>query len=133
LRVAYDSLRGLTSGGGCHSRHGGRRPAIHGYVAPNKESRGFHGHGLDGATHRRRCNVQAGLEMRPPLAHSPVMDAITAKTPPGWVTEALERSEAQIEFGQTVQLEPVLDRLRASIARMKAGQKRASPKTVREE
>jgi len=60
------------------------------------------------------------------------MDAIPEKTPPGWITEALERSEAQIESGQSVPLEPVLDRLRASIARMKGGQKRAVPKTARE-
>jgi hypothetical protein len=44
------------------------------------------------------------------------MGTIADKTPPGWVTESLERSEAQIDFGQTVALEPVLDRLRASIA-----------------
>ena len=39
--------------------------------------------------------------------------------PAGW-REALDRSQAQAEAGQTVPLEPVLDRLRASIARMKA-------------
>jgi hypothetical protein len=60
------------------------------------------------------------------------MDAITEKTPPGWIAEALERSEAQIESGQTVPLEPVLDRLRASITRMKGGQKRAERKSARE-
>ena len=48
------------------------------------------------------------------------MDAIADKTPPDWITESLDRSEAQIEAGQTVPLEPVLDRLRASIARMTA-------------
>lgn len=72
------------------------------------------------------------LEIRPSLAHSSIMDAITDKTPPGWVTEALERSEAQLESGQTVPLEPVLNRLRASIARLKGGQRRAEPKTTRE-
>ena len=46
---------------------------------------------------------------------------MTDKTPPTWLVEALERSEAQIEAGQTRPLGPVLDRLRASIARMKAG------------
>jgi hypothetical protein len=60
------------------------------------------------------------------------MDAINEKTPPGWVAEALERSEAPPESGQTVELEPVLDRLRASITRMKARQQRAEPKTARE-
>jgi hypothetical protein len=66
------------------------------------------------------------------------MDVIAEKTPPGWVKEALERSEAQlerseaqIESGKIVPLEPVLDRLRASIARMKGGQKRTEPKAAR--
>ncbi len=40
--------------------------------------------------------------------------------PPDWLVDSLERSEAQIAAGQTVALEPVLDRLRASIARMRA-------------
>lgn len=65
------------------------------------------------------------------MAHNRVMDATTDKMPPGWVTEALKRSEAEIEAGQAVPLEPVLDRLRASIARMKSGQKWAEPKTAR--
>lgn len=60
------------------------------------------------------------------------MDTIADRLPPGWVTESLERSEAEIEAGQTVALEPVLDRLRASIARMKAAQKRAEPKSANE-
>ncbi|MSP02937.1 MAG: hypothetical protein EXR07_18120 [Acetobacteraceae bacterium] len=60
------------------------------------------------------------------------MDATTGKVPPGWVTDLLERSEAQIKSGQIVAIEPVLDRLRASIARMKAGQHREEPKTARE-
>jgi hypothetical protein len=34
------------------------------------------------------------------------------KIPPDWLTQSLERSEAQIAAGQTVPLEPVLDRLR---------------------
>ena len=57
------------------------------------------------------------------------MDAIADKTPPEWLVESLERSEAQIAAGQTVPLEPVLDRLRASIARMTARQQ-AEPKTA---
>jgi hypothetical protein len=48
------------------------------------------------------------------------MDIRTDHTPPTWVTESLDRSEAQIAAGQTVPLELVLDRLRASIARMRA-------------
>jgi hypothetical protein len=42
-----------------------------------------------------------------------------APAPLGWI-ESLERSRAQIEAGQTVPLEPVLDRLRTSAARMEA-------------
>jgi hypothetical protein len=59
------------------------------------------------------------------------MDTIPDKPPPGWVTESLERSEDQIASGQTVPLESVLGRLRASIARMKAGRPQAEPKTAR--
>jgi len=36
------------------------------------------------------------------------------------ITAALERSEAQIAAGQTVPLEPILARLRASVADMEA-------------
>ncbi len=46
------------------------------------------------------------------------MDTVADKTAPGWMLESLERSEAQIAAGQIVPLEPVLDRIRASIARM---------------
>jgi hypothetical protein len=60
------------------------------------------------------------------------MDNVTDHMPPLWLTESLERSEAQIEAGQTVSLEPVLDRLRSSIARMKAGNRQADPNIARE-
>ena len=40
------------------------------------------------------------------------------KPVPESIAASLARSEAQIAAGQTVPLEPVLDRLRASIARM---------------
>jgi hypothetical protein len=53
------------------------------------------------------------------------MDRIADKAPPGWMLESLERSEAQIEAGQIVPLEPVLDRLRASISRMQAARDEA--------
>jgi hypothetical protein len=60
------------------------------------------------------------LETRsPPFYHS-TMEDVLKTTPPGWLIEALDRSEAQIASGQTVPLEPVLDRLKASIARMSA-------------
>jgi hypothetical protein len=60
------------------------------------------------------------------------MDHVADKTPPDWLLGSLERSEAQIAAGRIVPLEPVLDRLRASIARMKAGQLATEPKIVRE-
>src|SRR5690242_7848665 len=50
------------------------------------------------------------------------MDTIPEKMPPGQVMELVERSEAQIAAGQTVPLEPVLHRLRASIARVQGKQ-----------
>ncbi|PPQ33705.1 hypothetical protein CCS01_13615 [Rhodopila globiformis] len=56
------------------------------------------------------------------------MDTIPEKMPPGWVMESLERSEAQIEAGQAVPLEPVLHRLRASIARMQGKRLQAERK-----
>jgi hypothetical protein len=59
------------------------------------------------------------------------MDAAADKTPPGWLVESLERSEAQIAAGQTVPLEPVLDRLRASIARMRDKRPDVEPRTAR--
>lgn len=54
------------------------------------------------------------------------MDQITpAPAPQHWV-DALDRSAAEIAAGRTVPIEPVLDRLRASIARMRAAE--AEPK-----
>lgn len=48
---------------------------------------------------------------------------------PESMSASLARSEAQIAAGQTVPLEPVLDRLRASIARMQKAEdeKRKTP------
>jgi hypothetical protein len=46
------------------------------------------------------------------------MDEFTLPVPAGWI-DSLERSKAQIEAGETVPLEPFLDELRDSIARMK--------------
>jgi len=59
------------------------------------------------------------------------MDGIVEKKPPDWVIDSLERSEAQIAKGETVPLEPVLDRLRASIARMKTKGSVPAPKSAR--
>lgn len=53
--------------------------------------------------------------------------ASPVKPVPESVTASLARSEAQIAAGQTAPLEPVLDRLRASIARMQGGK---TPKTL---
>ena len=58
------------------------------------------------------------------------MDVIVEKKPPGWLIEVLERSEAQIAAGQTVSIAPVLDRLRASIARMQTGRSPTKSKMV---
>ncbi len=49
------------------------------------------------------------------------MDAPTNKPTPNWLIESLDRSEAQIAARQTRPLQPTLDRLRASIARMGTG------------
>jgi hypothetical protein len=49
------------------------------------------------------------------------------KPVPESIAASLARSEAQIEEGRTVPLEPVLDRLRASIARMKSAGKPETP------
>ena len=46
------------------------------------------------------------------------MNYTSPKPVPESIADSLARSEAQIAAGQTVPLEPVLDRLRASIARM---------------
>jgi len=50
------------------------------------------------------------------------------KPVPESIAASLARSEAQIAAGQTMPLEPVLDRLRASITRMQAeDEKRETP------
>lgn len=67
------------------------------------------------------------LANRPRPAYNNAMDAIVEKTAPAWMIASLERSEAQIAAGQTVPLEPVLDRLRASIARMQTRQRPIDP------
>jgi len=65
----------------------------------------------------------------PPLLHfsgasQPKRKAVKA-APAGWA-ESLDRSEAQLARGETLPIEPTLDRLRATIARMET--KRASKK-----
>jgi hypothetical protein len=52
----------------------------------------------------------------------PSMNTPADKLPPTWLADALDRSEAQVAAGQTVPLEPVLDRLRASIGRLQAAE-----------
>jgi hypothetical protein len=49
------------------------------------------------------------------------------KPVPESIAASLARSEAQIAAGQTMPLEPALDRLRASIARMQANEKPKPP------
>ena len=56
------------------------------------------------------------------------MNYVLAEKPvPETIAASLARSDAQIAAGQSVPLEPVLDRLRASIARMQADEKPKSP------
>lgn len=49
------------------------------------------------------------------------------KPVPESIAASLARSEAQVATGRTVALEPVLDRLRASIARMQADERPETP------
>jgi len=61
------------------------------------------------------------LERRPGITYSLLMASTLNHTEAlaDWL-DSLDRSQAQAEAGETVPLEPVLGRLRASIARMKA-------------
>jgi hypothetical protein len=52
------------------------------------------------------------------------MDMIEDRTPANWLA-SLAESRAEAEAGHVVPLEPILDELRASIARMKARWKKA--------
>lgn len=52
------------------------------------------------------------------------MDMIEDHIPAGWLA-SLAQSKAEIEAGQTEPLEPILDELRASIARMGARRQEA--------
>ena len=56
-----------------------------------------------------------------------LMNYTPPKPVPESIAASLARSEAQIAAGQTVPLEPVLDRLRSSIARMQADDKLKTP------
>ena len=67
----------------------------------------------------------------PRSAYGLWMDAIAEKPVPQLLHDSLDRSEAQIAAGQTVPLDPVLDRLRASIARMKGRPSEPRLKTTR--
>ena len=55
------------------------------------------------------------------------------KPVPESMAASLARSEAQIAAGQTVPLEPVVDRLRSSIARMQANDERLKKQAYDEE
>ena len=48
------------------------------------------------------------------------MDATVDKTPPAWLVDALDRSDADIAAGRVVPIEPVLSRIEASIARQES-------------
>jgi hypothetical protein len=55
------------------------------------------------------------------------MNAPSRKPVPESISASLARSEAQIAEGKTVPLQPVLERLRASIARMQTERKPKVP------
>ena len=74
---------------------------------------------------KTRADGPAQLEIRPRLAYRLPMNTIEDHTPQDWV-DSLARGKAEIEAGKTVPLAPFLDRLRASIARMKARQQEPS-------
>ena len=48
------------------------------------------------------------------------MDAPPQAAPPTWLLDSLARSDAQADAGETLPLETVLTRARASLARMKS-------------
>jgi hypothetical protein len=54
------------------------------------------------------------------LWYNALMNYTSPKPVPESIAASLARSEAQIAAGQTVPLQPVLDRLRSSIERMQA-------------
>jgi len=60
------------------------------------------------------------MDREPNLTDQPSPSGADPVDSPAWLVERLEHSIAQAKAGQTVPLEPVLDRLRASIARMEA-------------
>jgi hypothetical protein len=76
-----------------------------------------------------RCESQARFSCpgRGGLWYDPLMNYTPPKPVPESIAASLARSEAQIAAGQTVPLEPVLDRLRSSIARMQADDKLKTP------
>ena len=64
------------------------------------------------------------------LGYGGAMNCTPSDKPvPESIAASLARSEAQIAAGQTVPLEPVLDQLHASIARMQADDANAKPET----
>jgi hypothetical protein len=63
------------------------------------------------------------LEMLPSRDYAYDMDAKTPKpirAAPAWMVRSLEISEAEVDAGLTVPLEPVLERAREVIAQMRA-------------
>lgn len=56
------------------------------------------------------------------------MDVKSPQIAPDWLVTQLEESEAEIAAGHAVPLEPFLERLRESIARMEAGQSAVAAK-----
>ena len=67
------------------------------------------------------CSGMGRLWYELPMNYTP------PKPVPESIAASLARSEAQIAAGQTVPLQPVLDRLRSSIARMQADEELKTP------
>ena len=84
--------------------------------------------GLAGAEYRSGWTPVFASPAEGFLWYDPPMNYMSPDKPvPESIAASLARSEAQIAAGQTVPLEPVLDRLRSSIARMQANDEK--PKT----
>jgi hypothetical protein len=74
------------------------------------------GVGVDGGAILGRLLEEMAGKMRG-SAYRQEMDMIEDRTPAGWLA-SLAQSKAEVEAGQIVPLEPILEELRASIARM---------------
>ena len=82
------------------------------------KSQGADGQGLFCGELTCKSRALFPCEIRGLLWYNPLMNYTSPKPVPESIAASLARSEAQIAAGQTVPLQPVLDRLRSSIERM---------------